>query len=106
MKGILSKEKLPKFLKVNNFFFFFAWNKYLPKSYVLGEIVKVAPWEEQVPSEFMKNILKYPELVNDEVEHFHERYVVVYRKDDNGQWTRKNTDSWAAFELLSTTIKK
>ena len=30
----------------------------------------------------------------------------VYRKDDNGQWTRKNTDSWAAFELLSTTIKK
>ena len=106
MKGISSKEKLPKFLKVNNFLPSKAWNKYLPKPYVLGEIVKVAPWEEQVPSEFMKNILKYPELVNDEVEHFHERYVVVYRKDDNGQWTRKNTDSWAAFELLSTTIKK
>ena len=62
MKGILSKEKLPKFLKVNNFLPSKAWNKYLPKPYVLGEIVKVAPWEEQVPSEFMKNILKYPEL--------------------------------------------
>lgn len=106
MKGILSEEKLPKFLRVNNFMPSMSVNKHLQKPYVLGEIVKVAPWNEQIPSKFVNEMSKYPESVDNDINHFHKRYVVVYRKDDEGKWSIKNTTSWNAFELLSKPIKK
>ena len=48
MKAITTKEKLPKFLEVNAEAPSKPWNKYLLKPYEKGEIVKVAPFEEQV----------------------------------------------------------
>ena len=48
MKAITKKEKLPKFLVVNAEAPSKPWNKYLLKPYEKGEIVKVAPFEEQV----------------------------------------------------------
>lgn len=47
MKAITNKEKLPKFLMVNDIPEKRSWNKHLLKPYKKGEIVKVAPFEEQ-----------------------------------------------------------
>lgn len=105
MKGIKNKEKLPKFLRVNDFLPSRSSNKSLLKPYVVGEIVKVAPWEEQHMSDMVDEIISHPEIVNRDPNHFHEHYVVVYRKDEDGKWSIKNTMPYAGFELLST-IKK
>lgn len=95
MKAIISKEKLPKFLVVNDEPEKMAHNKYLLKPYEKGEIVKVAPFEEQI---------SHPS-VGMEPEKFRKRYVVIYRKDEQGKWTLKYTQGWESFDLL-TTIKK
>lgn len=95
MKAITKKEKLPKFLVVNAEAPSKPWNKYLLKPYEKGEIVKVAPFEEQVSSP----------SVGTEPEQFRKRYVVIYRKDEQGKWTLKYTQGWESFDLL-TTIKK
>lgn len=93
MKAITTKENLPKFLVVNAEAPSKPWNKYLLKPYEKGEIVKVAPFEEQVSS------------VGSTAELFRKRYVVVYRKDDEGKWMLKYSQGWESFDLL-TTIKK
>lgn len=95
MKSITKKEKLPKFLVVNAEAPSKSWNKYLLKPYEKGEIVKVAPFEEQVP---------HPS-VRTEPEQFRKIYVVIYRKDEQGKWTLKSTQGWESFDLL-TAIKK
>lgn len=95
MKAITTKEKLPKFLVVNAEAPSKPWNKYLLKLYEKGEIVKVAPFEEQV---------SHPS-VGSTPEQFRKRYVVIYRKDEEGKWTLKYTQGWESFDLL-TTIKK
>lgn len=94
MKAITKKEKLPKFLVVNAEAPSKPWNKYLLKPYGKGEIVKVAPFEEQA---------SHPSV--GEPEQFRKRYVVIYRKDEQGKWTLKYTQGWESFDLL-TTIKK
>lgn len=95
MKAITTKEKLPKFLVVNAEAPSKPCNKYLLKPYEKGEIVKVAPFEEQV---------SHPS-VGLTPEQFRKRYVVIYRKDEQGKWKLKYTQGWESFDLL-TTIKK
>lgn len=94
MKAITTKERLPKFLVVNSDAPSKPCNKYLLKPYKKGEIVKVAPFEEQV---------SYPS--GSTSEQFRKRYIVIYRKDEEGKWTLKYTQGWESFDLL-TTIKK
>ena len=38
--------------------------------------------------------------------HFRSKYVVVYRKDDNGKFTLKYTESWKSFDLLTKNKNK
>ena len=100
MKAITSKEKLPKFLVVNDVPEKASHNKHLLKPYKKGEMVKVAPFEEQVRCDKYDDVFKYFKPNNDP-EYFRKRYVVVYRKDDNGKFTLKYTESWKSFNLLT-----
>ena len=100
MKAITSKEKLPKFLVVNDEAQKMPYNKHLLKPYKKGEMVKVAPFEEQVRCDKYDDVFKYFKPNNDP-EYFRKRYVVVYRKDDNGKFTLKYTESWKNFDLLT-----
>ena len=100
MKAITSKEKLPKFLVVNEVPEKTSHNKHLLKPYKKGETVKAAPFEEQVRCDKYDDVFKYFKPNNDP-EYFRQRYVVVYRKDDNGKFTLKYTESWKNFDLLT-----
>lgn len=101
MKAITSKEKLPKFLMVNDIPEKRSWNKHLIKPYKKGEIVKVAPFEEQKSNDDQFRFVK----PNNDPLWFRQRYVVIYRKDDNGKFTLKYIEDWESFDLL-TKIKK
>lgn len=103
MKAITKKELMPKMLVANSYLPSRNYNKYLPKPYIVGELVKVAPWEEQKRSTLFDEILN-PLVINKDPKWFHEHYVVIYRKDEQGKWSIKNTMPWYAFELL--TFKK
>ena len=92
MKPITSKEKLPKFLVVNDVPEKTSHNKHILKPYKKGEMVKVAPFEEQVRCDKYDDVFKYFKPNNDP-EYFRQRYVVVYRKDDDGKFTLKYTES-------------
>ena len=105
MKAITKKEKLPKFLVVNDEPEKKPWNKHLLKPYKKGELVKVAPFEEQVRNNKYDDQFKYVEH-NDNPEHFRKRYVVIYRKDENGKFTLKYTQGWESFDLLTNNKKK
>ena len=48
MKPITNVKNLPTFLVVNSIAEKNSWNKYLPYPYKAGEIVMVAPAEQQV----------------------------------------------------------
>lgn len=101
MEAITTKEKLPKFLMVNEKPEKKTWNKYLLKPFVKGEIVKVAPFEEQKRnSKYDDKFQNYKPNTNPE--HFRERYVVVYRKDDEGKWSLKYSQDWGSFDLLKS----
>jgi sulfatase maturation enzyme AslB (radical SAM superfamily) len=104
MKPITIKEKLPKFLVVNDDLEKKSYNKYFIKPFKKGEIVKVASFEEQVRSGNYDNLLKYFKPNNDQI-NFMSNFVVVYRKDDEGKFNLKYTESWKSFDLL-TKIKK
>lgn len=78
-----------KYLKVRGDIDKFKWNRYLLKPYKPGEIVKVAPIEEQVSST--------GKVSN---ENFRRNYVTVYRKDDNGKWSIKYVNGWDLFREL------
>ena len=102
MKAIIIKEKLPKFLVVNEEPEKTSCNKYLIKPFKKGEIVKVASFEEQVRCDKYDYQLKYYKPDKNPI-HFCMKYVVVYRKNDNGKFDLKYTESWKSFDLL---IKK
>ena len=104
MKAITQREKMPKFLKANSYLPSKSYNKYLLKPYTPGELVKVAPWEEQKRSTIMDDVLSHKEIINKDPELFRQNYVVIYRKDNEGNWSIKNTMPWCAFDLL--TFKK
>ena len=59
MKAITNKEKLPKFLMVNDIPEKRSWNKHLLKPYKKGEIVKVAPFEEQKRNDAYEKLSHY-----------------------------------------------
>ena len=100
MKAITSKEKLPKFLVVNDEPEKTSHNKHLLKPYKKGEIVKVAPFEEQVRCDKYDHVFKYGKPDNNPL-HFRSKYVVVYRKDENGKFTLKYTNGWDSLDLLT-----
>lgn len=100
MKAITSKEKLPKFLVVNDEPEKMHHNKHLLKPYKKGEMVKVAPFEEQVRCDKYDDMFKFCKPDNNPL-HFRSKHVVVYRKDDNGKSTLKYTESWKSFDLLT-----
>ena len=89
MKAITKEKEWPKFLKVNNNVKNIFWNKHLLKPWKIGEIVKVMPFNEQIPS------------TNITVEQFRKQFVKIIRKDDKGQWNLKYTWGWEIFELLT-----
>lgn len=105
MKPIIEKEKLPKFLIVNEVPEKYSYNKYLLKPWKKGELVKVAPFEEQVRNSKFDHTFKYvvPETDPD---YFRKRYVRVIRKDENGEWTLKYAAGWEIFDLLTNNKKK
>ncbi len=105
MKPILVKEKLPKFLMVNDEPEKQPYNKHLLKPYKKGEIVKVAPFEEQVRNSDYDHMFKYAKPDNNPW-NFRKRYVVIYRKDDEGKWTLKYTAGWSQFDLLTNKKQK
>ena len=87
-----SVDKYPKFLKCNDVSA--NWNKYLPRPWVKNEIVRVANESEQ-----------YPHPSSDiTIEDFRKQFVVVYRKDDEGKYTKKQTASWRHFSLINNKI--
>lgn len=89
MKAITNREKWPKFLVVNDIPEQRVWNKYLLKPYKKGEIVKVAPFDEQKRDDAFDDPLR-----------FRQRYVVVYRKVENGKFTLKYIQDWKSFDSL------
>lgn len=88
MKAITNEKEWPKFLRVNDDLKNVSWNKHLLKPWEKGELVRVLPISEQIPS------------TNMSVEHFRRKFVKVIRKDENGQWTLRYTWSWEIFEPL------
>ena len=88
MKAITNEKEWPKFLRVNDFLNNVSWNKHLLKPWDKGELVRVLPISEQIPS------------TNMSVEHFRRKFVKVIRKDENGKWTLRYTWSWDIFEHL------
>lgn len=105
MKAITSKENLPKFLVVNDEPEKMSHNKHLLKPYKKGEMVKVAPFEEQVRCDKYDDMFKFYKPGNNPL-HFRSKYVVVYRKDDNGKFTLKYTENWKSFDLLTKNKNK
>ena len=58
-------------------------------------MVKVAPQNEQHPHPLVK--------ISDE--DFRRQYIVVYRKDDNGKFTVKQTAEWIQFDFINNNKK-
>lgn len=103
MKAIIDIDKLPKFLVVNGEPESKPYNKHLLKPWKKGEIVKVAPIEEQVPNRKYDDTFKFAKPIT--LENFRKCYVKVIRKDEEGKWTLTYTAGWDQFELLNN-IKK
>lgn len=93
---MVSPNKYPKFLRVNNVNPSLSWNKYLLKPYEVGEVVKVAPIEEQFPAR--KDMMP--------LQLFRQKFVKVYRKDESKEYKLPYVASWETFELLTTPIKE
>ena len=105
MNAITNKEKLPKFLVVNDLPEKEAYNKHLMKPWKKGELVKVAPFEEQVRNDKYDDMFKYVKPDNNP-ENFRKKYVKVIRKDEKGEWSLVYTESWGIFDLLTNKNKK
>lgn len=105
MKPIIEKEKLPKFLIVNEVPEAQSYNKHLLKPWKKGELVRVAPFDQQVSNVEYDHVFNYykPEKDNNS---FRKRFVKVIRKDDNGNWTLVYTAGWENFDLLTNNKKK
>ena len=88
MKAIVEKTSLPAFLKViQGIQQKRPFTRHLLHPLKDGELVKVAPWEEQV-SKIMTP------------EQFRRRYVKVIRKDEDGKWSLIYGLDWDTFEPL------
>lgn len=99
MNAIKDINKWPKFLTVNGIPESRSVNKHLLKPWKKGEIVKVAPMEEQVPNRKYDDLSKGSEPITDKK--FKEHYVKVIRKDNTGAWSLVYVDNWEIFDLLN-----
>lgn len=91
MNAVNSCKFIPKFLRVvSDIDKKFRVNKFFIRPLVPGEIVKVAPLEEQVPDKDSMT----------DVENFRKKYVVVYRKSSDGSWDFKCCFLRSHFEKL------
>lgn len=89
MEAIVEKTFLPAFLKViQGIQQKRPFTRYLLYPLKDGELVKVAPWEEQVSTS------------NLTPERFRRRYVKVIRKDADGKWSLTYVLDWDMFESL------
>lgn len=83
--------KYPKYLRCNAEVKTWSWNKYLPKPWTAGEVVKVADETEQHSSPYVGTPDK----------EFRRQYVVVYRKDKDGKFTVRNVAEWRQLTPLN-----
>lgn len=98
MKPVKDYSKLPKFLQVGKWQVDQSYNKYMPKPYKLGEIVKVQPIDAQKPDHKYDRMTPRVPLTTDEF--WRARYCRVWRKDDTGKFTHSCALDWAALEYL------
>lgn len=105
MKPILNKEKFPKFLVVNDIPEKRPWNKHLTKPYKKGEIVKVAPFEQQKRNDKYDDKFTFVKSNNNPI-WFRKRYVVILRKSETNKFDYKCTEDWESFNLLTRNDKK
>ena len=88
MEAIVEKTSLPAFLKViQGIQQKRPFTRYLLHPLKDGELVKVAPWEEQVSERSTP-------------EQFRRRYIKVIRKGDDGKRSLIYVLDWGMFELL------
>ena len=91
MSALNSCKFIPKFLRVvSDIDRKFGVNKFFIRPLIPGEIVKVAPLEEQVPDKSSMT----------DIEDFRKKYVVVYRKSSDGSWDFKCCFFKSHFERL------
>jgi hypothetical protein len=98
MKAILVKDKMPKFLVVNELPETKTYNKHLTIPWKKGEIVKVAPFEKQSPD------YDHPLYLNSKRRSdisFRLKYVTVFRNSENGKWDSKHIEYWKNFDQLT-----
>lgn len=79
----------PKMLRVNHIPEQRSINKHLLKPWAAGEIVRVAPEQEQ------ENAAQQSTTPN-----FRKRYLVVYRRDENGKFTLRYVEPWESFDII------
>lgn len=89
MKAITTKQNFPKFLRVSEEIKKKAYNKFLQKPFVEGEIVKIVPFDEQ------RSVNQSTDKVR-----FLTQYVNIIRKDNNGKFTIRYTVAWDILEQL------
>lgn len=82
-----------------------TYNKYLLKPWKKGELVKVAPFEQQVRNSDYDHLFNYAKP-DDDPKSFRKNYVRVIRKDEKGEWTLNYSASWENFDLLTNNKKK
>ena len=99
MKPITDYSKLPKFLVISNAQVQKSSNKYLLKPYRKGEIVRVAPAEEQKPNHEFDHMAKYVEPCTDDC--WREHYLKILRKGDDGKFSLPYVISWDGVELIN-----
>ena len=98
MKAIRDLSKLPKYLQVTKWQVEQSYNKYLPKPYREGEIVKVQPMEAQKPNHMYDHMtLRIPPTTD---ESFNNSYVRIIRKDSDGRFTHPCALEWSALDYL------
>lgn len=98
MKPITDYSKLPKFLVISNAQVQKSSNKYLLKPYRKGEIVRVAPSEEQKPNHEFDQMTTRVEHCTDEF--WKEHYVKILRKGDDGKFSLPYVISWDGVEVM------
>lgn len=85
MQPILDIKKGPKILVVNEQPEKTNWNKYLPRPWKKGEIVKVHPNQGGISNNRL--------------------YVRVIRKDDQGNWNIPHVTGWSFFNTIKAKNK-
>lgn len=98
MKPVKDYSNLPKFLQVSKWQVEQSHNKYLPKPYKLGELVKVQAPEFQKPDHKYDDLFSRVEKCTDEF--WQKRYCRIFRKDESGKFTHSCVLEWEALDYI------